>query len=294
MPTPSIDLLSLAQARVNPALSEALDRLGEALPADGHPLGHIAPESLVEAMKYALLAPGKRLRPALVFGGLLAVDGAPDDGLPAACAVEMVHAYSLVHDDLPALDNDDERRGQPSCHIKYGEATALLAGDALLTEAFAVLSAPRTFEAGQPVAAEYRLAALSEFARAVGAAGMVGGQVDDIAAEARPADNRRLEMIHRRKTGRLIQASVVMGGLYGGGSASQIAALRTFGAELGLAFQLIDDILDGDGAVHLRGPETVRTEAQAVTQRALDALQDFGEAGVGLKALAQTMAKRIV
>ncbi|MEL6185963.1 MAG: polyprenyl synthetase family protein [Myxococcota bacterium] len=287
------DLLSLALSRVDPALQEALERCRESLATDGPPLAHLVPETLVEAMRYAVLSPGKRLRPALVLGAAKAVGGEPDDALPAACAVEMVHAYSLVHDDLPALDDDDERRGQPSCHVKFGEATALLAGDALLTEAFALLGDPRPFRKGRPVPAGRRIQGVAELARAIGAAGMIGGQVDDLAVGASPEDRRTLEAIHRRKTGRLIQASVALGAIFGGGSATQVRALRTFGTDLGLAFQLVDDVLDGDGAVALDGETAVREEAREVTERAMGALQPFGRRAQALRKVARDMAERV-
>lgn len=293
MSTNASDLLDLAIARVDPAIDEALERLAAATPDDGPDLAHIAPPPLLEAMRYAVLSPGKRLRPALVLGGARAVGGELDDALPAACAVEMVHAYSLVHDDLPALDDDDMRRGRPSCHKKFGEATALLAGDALLTAAFELLGDARVFRSGKPVSGGRRVKAVHELARAIGAAGMVGGQVDDLAAGAKPGDRRTLEAIHRRKTGRLIQASVVLGALFGGGSAPQVRALRTFGADLGLAFQLVDDVLDGDGAAALEGVEAAREEARAVTARAAEALQPFGRRAQGLRKLARDMAERL-
>lgn len=288
-----MELLALAVARVEPALETALGRCQEALPTDGPTSGHVAPEVLLEAMRYAVLSPGKRLRPALVLGAARAVGGGVDDALPAACAVEMVHAYSLVHDDLPALDDDDERRGQPSCHIKFGEATALLAGDALLTEAFAVLGDDRPFRSGGGVPPGRRIKAVSELARAIGAAGMIGGQIDDLEAERSPPDRATMETIHRRKTGRLIQVSVVLGALFGGGAAAQIRALRAFGSDLGLAFQLVDDVLDGDGAVALDGEDAVREEAREITARALQSLQPFGRRGQALRKVAKDMAERL-
>lgn len=288
-----MDLLTLAIARVEPALETVLERCQTVLPTDGPERGHIAPTVLVDAMRYAVLSPGKRLRPALVLGAARAVGGEVDDALPAACAVEMVHAYSLVHDDLPALDDDDERRGQPSCHIKFGEATALLAGDGLLTEAFAVMGDGRPLGSGASVPAARRIQAVSELARAIGAAGMIGGQVDDLEAESRPPDRATVESIHRRKTGRLIQASVVLGALFGGGTAAQTRSLRAFGADLGLAFQLVDDVLDGDGAVPLDGEDAVRASAREVTARAVESLQPFGRRAQALRKVAKDMAERL-
>ena len=287
------ELLRLAERMVEPALHEALDRLGEPLPSDGPPEGHAVPARLLEAMRYALFSPGKRLRPALVLGSARAVNGRLEDVLPAACAVEMIHTYSLVHDDLPMLDDDDFRRGQPSCHKKFDEATALLCGDALLTEALALVAFGRPLGGGEEVRAERRARAAGELARAIGAAGMVGGQLADIESEAKPVSGRELRSIHRRKTGRLIQASSVLGAIYGGGTADAVDALRRFGAEVGLAFQLVDDALDGDGVALLEGAHVARTEAVAATDRALAELSRFGAAGEPLAALASAMVERV-
>src|SRR5438874_6494292 len=196
-------------------------------------------------MAYSLFAPGKRLRPLLVTFACEAAGGTADQALPAACAVEMVHTYSLVHDDLPAMDDDDMRRGQPTCHKKFGEALAILAGDALLTLAFQVLAE------GYPASAA---ACCVELARAAGAAGMVGGQVDDLAWEREEALQQRtlagLEDLHGRKTGALIRASLRLGALaaHAGTSTGPAPALLdhldAYGRCLGLAFQITDDLLD--------------------------------------------------
>lgn len=290
-----IDLLAEAAARVTPRLPEVLDLLAAPRPEDGVDGAHRVAPRLAEAMRYALTSPGKRLRPALVLGGAHAVGAPLDDALPPACAVEMIHAYSLVHDDLPDLDDDDERRGQPSTHRKFDVATALLAGDALLTEALGLVADGPALGAGRRVPAEARALAAVELARASGAAGMVGGQQDDIELEM--ADNPHgsaaaVRSIHQRKTGRLIQASVALGGLYGGGSAEQIAALRTFGAAVGLAFQLVDDVLDGDGVAGIEGPEAAVAEAEALTATAAQALAGFGPEREPLLALARKMVER--
>lgn len=287
-----IDLLALAVDRVQPALQEALDRIGVASGADGPPGAHVVPERLLAAMRYAVTSPGKRLRPALVLGGALAVDAHVDDALAAACAVEMVHAYSLVHDDLPALDDDDTRRGLPACHREFDEATALLAGDALLTEALALLADPRPLGQGRPIDAARRAEATTELARAIGAAGMVGGQQDDITLGAN-ASREQLYTIHRRKTGRLIAASVALGAIVGGGTPEDVEALRAFGADIGLAFQLVDDILDGDGVVPHVGDEAARSEAIDLTARATARLERFGERGRPLAEVADRMAERL-
>ena len=290
-----LDLLAEAHARVEPALAEVLRRLGAARPADGPEGAHAVPGRLAEAMAYALLSPGKRLRPALVLGAAHAVGAELDDALPAACAVEMIHAYSLVHDDLPIMDDDAERRGRPSTHVQFDDATALLVGDALLTEALGVVADGAPLGAGGRVSAEARAAATVALARAAGAAGMVGGQADDLAAEAGQhagATVAQVISIHRRKTGRLIQASVALGGLYGGASQDELQALRRFGAGVGLAFQLVDDALDGDGVAHLTSPGEARAQGAAETEAALVALAPFGPRGEPLAALVRRMVER--
>lgn len=196
------------------------------------------PARLADAIRYALLAPGKRLRPGLVLMAAEASGGSTEAAMPAAVAVEMIHAYSLIHDDLPAMDDDDRRRGRPTVHIRFDEATAILAGDALQAEAFRHLatriSEPRT--AAQAVAV---------LAAAAGASALVGGQAEDLAAESGGEQTlERLEGIHRRKTGALIAASVDLGAVLGGASESTRDALRNYARDLGLAFQVVDDLLD--------------------------------------------------
>lgn len=294
MNTPN--LLNEAAQRVTPALLQVLERMALARPEDGADGAHrVAPE-LHAAMRYALTSPGKRLRPALVLGGAHAVGAGFDDVLPAACAVEMVHAYSLVHDDLPCLDDDDERRGQPSTHKRFGEATALLAGDALLTEALGLVADGQPLGEGRAPSYEARALATVALARASGAAGMVGGQQDDLTFDlaTRPAGSKEMVLsIHQRKTGRLIQASVALGGIYGGGSPEQVQALRQFGAQLGLAFQLVDDALDVDGFAALEGAEAARALGAEYTQAALGCLDALGERAGGLRALANIMLERL-
>jgi geranylgeranyl diphosphate synthase type II len=224
------------------------------------------PASLLEAMRYSLLAPGKRLRPLLVLLGAEAC-GRPDaDVWAAAVAVEMVHAYSLVHDDLPAMDDDDLRRGQPTCHKKFGEALAILAGDALLTLAFEVLAMCYPSATGATCCLE--------LARAAGAAGMVGGQVDDLAWErqggagAAPRTLAGLEGLHGRKTGALIRASLRLGALaaHAGAEAAPapglLAHLDGYGRCLGLAFQITDDLLDAEGHAGLAGKRVGKDAAR--------------------------------
>ncbi|HSO75595.1 MAG TPA: farnesyl diphosphate synthase [Blastocatellia bacterium] len=204
------------------------------------PSEDVEPRQLHSAMRYSLLAGGKRLRPALVLASGEAFGAATDDLMPAACAIEMIHTYSLIHDDLPAMDNDDLRRGRPTCHKAFGEALAILAGDALLTQAFRVLTA----DAPQRDPAK-QVRVIREIATAAGSVeGMIGGQMADIENEGKEVDAETLEHIHRSKTGALITAPVVVGGIIAGASESQLTSLRAFGERIGLAFQIADDILD--------------------------------------------------
>jgi geranylgeranyl diphosphate synthase, type II len=215
--------------------------LGGQLPPD-----QTRPAVIHEAMRYSTMAGGKRIRPLLAVAAAAAVGADAGPLLKAFCALELIHTYSLVHDDLPALDNDDLRRGRPTSHVVYGEAFAILAGDALLTEAFAWLSEPIV-----GIAAERQLRAVNLVARAVDSKGMIGGQVADLESE-RLHDGTRspaalgetLEFIHRNKTGRLLTASVMLGGLLGGATEGQLRALESYGDSVGLAFQIVDDLLD--------------------------------------------------
>jgi farnesyl diphosphate synthase len=197
-----------------------------------------APAGLGEAMRYGVLDGGKRLRPLLVLAACQAVGGERAAALRAAVAVELIHAYSLVHDDMPCMDNDVLRRGKPTVHVRYGEAQAMLAGDAMQALAFEVL----TPDAGVAPALQARLVAL--LARAAGHGGMAGGQAIDLASIGRPLDEVALRDMHRRKTGALLQASVMMGAACGQASAVATQALSDYGAAIGLAFQVVDDILD--------------------------------------------------
>ncbi|HLA84788.1 MAG TPA: farnesyl diphosphate synthase [Thermoguttaceae bacterium] len=225
---PFTQYLEAARSRVDRAL-DRYSRPGEGCPA-----------ALAEAMRYGLLAPGKRLRPLLV---LMAAEtcGADDEtAMPAACAVEMVHAYSLIHDDLPAMDDDDLRRGRPTCHKVHGEAMAILAGDALFALAFETLA---RLDAPASVVAE----CCRTLAVATGPCHLAGGQADDIAPPPADAGIEPLESIHRRKTGALIEASLRLGGLAAGANPMQLAALAEYGRCVGLAFQIVDDLLDVQG-----------------------------------------------
>ena len=192
-----------------------------------------------EAMAYSLLSGGKRLRGVLVLAFHAACGGDYRQALPAACALEMVHAYSLIHDDLPCMDDDDLRRGKPSCHVRYGEAMALLAGDGLLTHAFQVLSTC----CGQ-LPQERVCAAIAALSTAAGTGGMIGGQVIDIQQEGKEISPQLLNILHRMKTGALIRASIRIGCITAGASAEELAAADRYGENLGLVFQIIDDILD--------------------------------------------------
>lgn len=198
------------------------------------------PPQLLEAMRYSLLGAGKRLRPQLTLSAAEACGYDWRQALPAACAVEMVHTYSLIHDDLPAMDDDDLRRGRPTCHKVFGEAMAILAGDGLLTLAFEVLA-----EHIKP--AEVAARCCAALAQAAGPAGMVGGQVDDIGAEQTGGGLERLESIHARKTGALLRVSLRLGGLCARAGDEALVALDEYGRRLGLAFQITDDLLDVQG-----------------------------------------------
>ena len=209
-------------------------------------------KTVVEAARYSLFAGGKRLRPILCLAAADVVGGSLDAVMPAACALEMVHTYSLIHDDLPAMDNDDFRRGRPTNHRVYGEAVAILAGDLLLTEAFGLLARPATQETAS-IPAERRLEAVAILARAAGARGMIGGQVIDLESETREVDLTTVEYMHIHKTGALICASLEIGAVLSGASASQLEALTRYGRHLGLAFQITDDLLDVEGDPEVMG-----------------------------------------
>jgi geranylgeranyl diphosphate synthase type II len=196
------------------------------------------PESIHEAMRYSLFAGGKRIRPILCMAAAEAVSDAPAGIESAACTLELVHTYSLIHDDLPALDNDDLRRGVPTCHKVFGDAIAILAGDALLTLAFQVL-------AQMDCPADPKVALIAELSTAAGTVnGMIGGQVCDLEGEGREPSAALLETIHRAKTGALLRASLRMGGIYAGADHEELDALSCYGEHVGLAFQIIDDVLD--------------------------------------------------
>jgi geranylgeranyl diphosphate synthase, type II len=198
------------------------------------------PSLIHRAMRYSLFAGGKRLRPVLLLASGEAFGARTEDLMPAACAIEMIHTYSLIHDDLPAMDNDDLRRGRPTCHRAFGEATAILAGDALLTQAFRTLAAEAP--GSEPVK---QLRVIREIAGAAGTVeALIGGQVVDMESEGREIDAATLEYIHRSKTGALIRASVMVGGIIAGVGDGKLEKLEAYSKRIGLAFQIADDILD--------------------------------------------------
>jgi geranylgeranyl diphosphate synthase, type II len=265
------------------------------------------PPTVRRAMVYSLFPGGKRFRPVLAIQACRAVGGRPQDALAAAAGIEMIHTYSLVHDDLPALDNDDLRRGRAASHRMFGEAMAILAGDALLTHAFEIISGAR----GDARAATRRLRAMAVLSHAAGVGGMIGGQVLDLEAEGRPFAYPTLLKIHQGKTGALISASLQVGGILGGGSPAQIRALRAYGDGIGLAFQIIDDVLDQEGSTAglgksvgkdardrkatfpaLLGVPASRRRAQRATEEAIAALRPLGHRGAPLVQLARYIVER--
>jgi farnesyl diphosphate synthase len=266
-----------------------------------------APAGLGDAMRYAVLDGGKRLRPLLVLAASESVGGNQDAALRAACAVELIHAYSLVHDDMPCMDNDVLRRGKPTVHVQYGQAQALLAGDALQALAFELLAPD-----GDSVPASIQAALCRLLARAAGHAGMAGGQAIDLASVGRSLHEGELREMHKRKTGALLQGSVMMGAACGATDAAAQAALARYGAAMGLAFQVVDDILDvtADSAtlgktagkdaaqdkptyVSLLGLERSTAYAQELLGESLQALADSGLPDTrALQALAMMVVNR--
>jgi len=266
-----------------------------------------APAGLGEAMRYAVLDGGKRLRPLLVLAAAKAVHGSREAALRAACAVELIHAYSLVHDDLPCMDNDVLRRGKPTVHVRYGVAQAMLAGDAMQALAFEMLT-----PAADAVAPALQATLCALLARAAGGAGMAGGQAIDLASVGLPLDEQDLSDMHRRKTGALLQASVLMGAACGATTPAAWQALREYGEAIGLAFQVVDDILDVTQAsetlgktagkdldnnkptyVSVLGLEPARRRADELRQAARAALEASGLADVqSLHVLADRVVDR--
>ncbi|MBZ5645129.1 MAG: polyprenyl synthetase family protein [Acidobacteriia bacterium] len=269
------------------------------------PAGDAMPASIHTAMRYSVQAGGKRVRPILCMEAARIFSADIEPVLPVACALEFIHTYSLIHDDLPALDNDDLRRGKPTCHKKFGEATAILAGDGLLTMAFETL-------ANAPIDPARRVAILSHVGASAGTVnGMVGGQVADLEAEGRDIQPKVLEYIHRSKTAALIRASVVSGAIAGGADDDNVARLRRFGETIGWAFQVVDDILDveetsatlgktaGKDAAQkkatypaLYGLEKSRQFAAELEATAMAELAPYGPRAARLKELAELIVHR--
>lgn len=295
-----MDLKHYLQERIR-LVDEALERY---LPADS-----VHPQSIHQSMRYSVFAGGKRVRPVLMLAACDAVGGSPDTVMPAACAMEMIHTYSLIHDDLPAMDNDDFRRGRPTNHKVYGEAVAILAGDGLLTEAFKLISDPRFASCSS---AEVKLSVIHEIASCAGTFGMVGGQVVDMESEGKPEiDLPTVQYIHAHKTGALIKASVVCGALLGGADESQLQAVRRYGEAAGLAFQIADDILDIEGTTEeigkdagsdqargkatypaILGLSAAKQEAAYMMEQALLAVEPLGKAADPLRAIARYIVER--
>lgn len=261
----------------------------------------------VEAMRYSLFADGKRVRPILCLAAAEAVGGRLENAMPAACALECIHTYSLIHDDLPAMDDDDFRRGKPTNHTVFGEAGAILAGDGLLTFAFELLSNPELGSATAP----HRLEVVQLIARAAGSRGMVGGQALDIACEGKEITFGTLQFIHSRKTGALITVSVQAGGVMGNADSEQFQALTKYGEHIGLTFQIVDDLLNVEGSLEqlgkaagsdaarqkatypaLYGVEATKEKARATVESAIDCLRGFDQRAEPLRELARYIVTR--
>ena len=278
-------------------IEEALDRL---LPKE-----EAHPASIHKAMRYSVFAGGKRIRPILCLEAAAMFSENPVAAVSTGCALEFIHTYSLIHDDLPALDNDDFRRGKPTCHKVFGDAIAILAGDALLTLAFQTL-------AFVPVEPQRRLNILATIAQAAGTdRGMIGGQVADLEAEKKTPDVGTLEYIHRSKTAALIRASIVAGGMAGGATNEDIERLKCFGENIGWAFQVVDDILDVEESSAVLGKTAGKDQAQQkatypalygilqsrdiaadLAAKALSELDFYGERASRLRELAQFLVAR--
>jgi len=267
------------------------------------------PETIHRAVRYSLFAGGKRIRPALVLAAAEAVGGSRQEALPLACAVEMVHTYSLIHDDLPAMDNDDLRRGRPTNHKVFGEAMAILAGDALLTRAFHLLAELPDNASGDVI--RRRLAATAILGEACGTGGLVGGQVMDLESEGRSIPPAALERLHRAKTGALLSACVRGGAVLGGAGPRELERLSSYASAIGLVFQIVDDVLDVTASaeqlgktagkdlvaqkatyVSLHGLERARQMARELLAEALEAVAPFGERGALLAGLARLIVER--
>jgi geranylgeranyl pyrophosphate synthase len=277
--------------------------------ADSLPPESAWPATIHRAARYSLLGGGKRIRPVLVLAAGEAVGGEREELVPFACAVEMIHTYSLVHDDLPAMDDDDLRRGQPTSHKVFGEAIAILAGDALLTRAFHLLA--DVPEGWDDARVRRRLRAAALLGEACGTTGLIGGQVMDLESEGRLVDAADLERLHRAKTGALLSACVRGGAILGGAGEDDLQRLSRYASAIGLAFQVVDDVLDAtedaeqlgktagkDEAAHkatyvsVHGLEKARSLAQALRQEALEAVAALGPRGELLAAIARLIVDR--
>ncbi len=245
----------------------------------------IYPQPLHEAMNYAVLSGGKRFRPALVVAACTALGGHRTEAVLPAVALELIHCYSLVQDDLPALDNDDFRRGQPTCHKKFGEATALLASDGLLTQAFELLARVKP--------AERAVKLIAEISTAAGTYGMIGGQAADLDALNRPADAAMLDFVNIHKTGKLIKAAAVSGALAAGATGDSLRSLERYGEMLGLAFQCVDDLDDGDGYLRHMTFRELEEKTRALLENAKREVDFLGSQGEKLIFLANFLEKRI-
>jgi geranylgeranyl diphosphate synthase type II len=272
------------------------------LPEEGPLANHI------KAMRYSLFAGGKRIRPILALAAAEALHAPSEPLLPVACALECIHTYSLIHDDLPAMDDDDLRRGKPTCHVVFGEAEAILAGDGLLSFAFELLTHADAQQTISPVA---QLKMINLIAKAIGPVGMVGGQSLDLAAEGQAIDFEHLRLIHGYKTGALITASVQAGAIFGQGDEEQFAALSRYGVQIGLAFQIVDDLLDVEGTTEdlgktagadaernkatypaFFGVAKTKVMAKEAVEEALTALEIFDAQAEPLRALARYIYER--
>ena len=266
------------------------------------------PSVIFRSARYSVFAGGKRLRPILCIGAAEAVGGPIDAVMPAACALELIHTYSLIHDDLPAMDNDDTRRGKPTSHKIFGEAVAILAGDALLTDAFRIIAGRTPLGVVKP---ETLLQVIQELALAAGWFGMVGGQVADIESEGKAPEEKTLHFIHTRKTGALITVSLRAGALLGGADAAALDALTEYGRHVGLAFQIADDILNVEGDAKalgkgtgsdrdrgkltypaLVGMETSKRVAAELVEKALGDLSALDERAEPLRMIARFIVER--
>lgn len=279
-------LLTEAAALVDRGMADHLD--GLAVPAQA--------EALRSVLRYGALGPGKRVRPALVLGAVRALGGDDQDALAPACAVEFVHAYSLIHDDLPAMDDDAVRRGRPSCHAAHGEWQAILAGDALLTEGLRLAGSGQVGTAAATARPDQRLQAMLALAHAAGAEGMVGGQFADMGQGAgNSAKIDDLVAIHRHKTGALFCACFEMAGHYMDAPAERICALKASGAAFGLAFQLVDDLEDADGLMPLSGRASLQRQAEDALRAYQDTVCAWCEADAAppLLSLGDALAARI-